>query len=320
MNRFFITRRALWPAVFLGLTRLSAASVEPESVVFCSYNLKNWLTMDRFDLATKKTLMASPKPEDEKRRAAEIIAAIKPQILGVCEIGTADDLAHLQAHLKKLGLDLPHTEMAHGGDDQRRLALLSAFPIAARNSQTSLTYQLDGKTIAFQRGILDATIRITPAFEVRCLGLHLKSKREVEEADQALMRRHEARLLRKHMDNIFAVNPRVRLLAYGDFNEQRNEPAIDTIMGDRQSESAMLDVQLRDRQGEVWTHFWDSADTYSRLDYFFASRFLRPHLDYRRSFIYSSRDFDKASDHRPIVTTLRLEPFVSKRPTGSKER
>ena len=320
MNRFFITRRALWPAVFLGLTRLSAASVEPESVVFCSYNLKNWLTMDRFDLATKKTLMASPKPEDEKRRAAEIIAAIKPQILGVCEIGTADDLAHLQAHLKKLGLDLPHTEMAHGGDDQRRLALLSAFPIAARNSQTSLTYQLDGKTIAFQRGILDATIRITPAFEVRCLGLHLKSKREVEEADQALMRRHEARLLRKHMDNIFAVNPRVRLLAYGDFNEQRNEPAIDTIMGDRQSESAMLDVQLRDRQGEVWTHFWDSADTYSRLDYFFASRFLRPHLDYRRSFIYSSRDFDKASDHRPIVTTLRLEPFVSKRPTGGKER
>lgn len=319
MNRFFITRRALWPAVFLGIASLSAGSVEPESVVFCSYNLKNWLTMDRFDLATKKTLIASPKPEDEKRRVAEIIAAIKPQILGVCEIGTAEDLAHLQAHLKKLGLDLPHTEMAHGGDEQRRLALLSSFPIAARNSQTSLTYQLDGKTIAFQRGILDATVRITPAFEVRFLGLHLKSKREVEEADQALMRRHEARLLRKHMDGIFAANPKVRLLAYGDFNEHRNEPAIDTIMGDRQSESAMLDVQLRDRQGEVWTHFWDAADAYSRLDYFFASRLLRPHLDYRRSFIYSSRDFDKASDHRPIVTTLQLEPFVSKRPTGGKQ-
>jgi len=320
MNRFFITRRALWPAVFLGIASLSAGSVEPESVVFCSYNLKNWLTMDRFDLATKKTLIASPKPEDEKRRVAEIIAAIKPQILGVCEIGTAEDLAHLQTHLKKLGLDLPHTEMAHGGDEQRRLALLSSFPITARNSQTSLTYQLDGKTIAFQRGILDATVRITPAFEVRFLGLHLKSKREVEEADQALMRRHEARLLRKHMDGIFAANPKVRLLAYGDFNEHRNEPAIDTIMGDRQSESAMLDVQLRDRQGEVWTHFWDAADAYSRLDYFFASRLLRPHLDYRRSFIYSSRAFDKASDHRPIVTTLRLEPFVSKRPTGGKQR
>ena len=68
----------------------------------------------------------------------------------------------------------------------------------------------------------------------------------------------------------------------------------------------------RNKAGEVWTHFWDTADTYSRLDYLFASRLLRPHLDYRRSFIYSSRDFDKASDHRPIVTTIRIEPFVSK--------
>lgn len=317
MNRILITRRAFLPAVFLALAGLAQAA-EPESVVFCAYNVKNWLTMDRFDMATKKMLMASPKPEDEKRRVAEIIGAIKPQILGVCEIGTAEDLADLQAHLKKIGLDLPHTELAHGGDENRRLALLSAFPITARNSQTSLTYQLDGKTMPFQRGILDATIRITPAFEVRFLGLHLKSKREVDEADQAQMRRHEARLLRKHMDSIFAADPKVRLLAYGDFNEHRNEPAIDTIMGDRQSDSAMLDVQLRDRQGEVWTHFWDSADTYSRLDYFFASRLLRPHLDYRRSFIYSSRDFDKASDHRPIVTTIRLEPFVSKVPAGAK--
>jgi endonuclease/exonuclease/phosphatase family metal-dependent hydrolase len=313
MNRFFITRRALWPAVFLGIASLSAGSVEPESVVFCSYNLKNWLTMDRFDLATKKTLIASPKPEDEKRRVAEIIAAIKPQILGVCEIGTAEDLAHLQAHLKKLGLDLPHTEMAHGGDEQRRLALLSSFPIAARNSQTSLTYQLDGKTIAFQRGILDATVRITPAFEVRFLGLHLKSKREVEEADQALMRRHEARLLRKHMDGIFAANPKVRLLAYGDFNEHRNEPAISDIIGSpRTSDTAMQDVWLKDKDGEVWTHFWDAADTYARLDYCFASRLLRPHLDYRGCYIYSARDFDKASDHRPLVLKISPEPILKR--------
>jgi endonuclease/exonuclease/phosphatase family metal-dependent hydrolase len=269
--------------------------------------------MDRFDLATKKTLIASPKPEDEKRRVAEIIAAIKPQILGVCEIGTAEDLAHLQAHLKKLGLDLPHTEMAHGGDEQRRLALLSSFPIAARNSQTSLTYQLDGKTIAFQRGILDATVRITPAFEVRFLGLHLKSKREVEEADQALMRRHEARLLRKHMDGIFAANPKVRLLAYGDFNEHRNEPAISDIIGSpRTSDTAMQDVWLKDKDGEVWTHFWDAADTYARLDYCFASRLLRPHLDYRGCYIYSARDFDKASDHRPLVLKISPEPILKR--------
>lgn len=311
MRCLFTTRRALLPAVFFALAGLSHAA-EPESVVFCSYNVKNWLTMDRFDQATKKMLTSAPKPEDEKQRVVEILAAIKPQVLGICEIGTAEDLADLQSRLKKAGLDLPHTEMAHGGDDTRRLALLSALPIASRNSQTSLTYQLNGQTLPFQRGILDATVKINSTLQVRFLGVHLKSMREIEEADQAQMRRHEARLLRKHMDAIFAADMKTRVLAYGDFNEHRNEPAIDIIMGDRQSDTGMLDVFLRDRQGEVWTHFWDSADSYSRLDYLFASRLLRPHLDYRRSFIYSSRDFDKASDHRPIVTTIRIEPFVSK--------
>lgn len=311
MNVSLTTRRALLPAVFLAFASLSLAA-EPESVVFCSYNVKNWLTMDRFDQETKQMLTSAPKPEEEKKRVVEILAAIKPQVLGICEIGTAEDLADLQSRLKKAGLDLPHTEMAHGGDDTRRLALLSALPIVSRNSQTSLTYELSGQTLPFQRGILDATVKLTGTMQVRFLGVHLKSKREIEEADQAQMRRHEARLLRKHMDAIFAADMKTRLLAYGDFNEHRNEPAIDTIMGDRQSDTGMLDVFLRDKQGEVWTHFWDSADTYSRLDYLFASRLLRPHLDYRRSFIYSSRDFDKASDHRPIVTTIRIEPFVSK--------
>lgn len=313
MSLFIITRRAWMPAVFFAFTGLAMAA-GLESVVFCSYNVKNWLTMDRFDQVTKKMLASAPKPEEEKQRVVEILAAIKPHVLGLCEIGTAEDLADLQARLKKAGIDLPHTEMAHGGDDKRRLALLSALPIVARNSQTSLTYQLNGQTLPFQRGILDATVKITSTMQVRFLGVHLKSKREIEEADQGQMRRHEARLLRKHMDAIFAADPKTRLLAYGDFNEHRNEPAIDTLMGDRQSDTGMLDVLLRDRQGEVWTHFWDSADIYSRLDYLFASRLLRPHLDYRRSFIYSSRDFGKASDHRPIVTTIRIEPFGSKKP------
>ena len=111
------------------------------------------------------------------------------------------------------------------------------------------------------------------------------------------------------MDGIFTADPKVRLLAYGDFNEHRNEPAVDIIMGDRQGDTAMLDVQLRDRDGQVWTHFWDSADSYSRLDYFFASRVLRPHLDYKKCFIYSARDFDKASDHRPIVLRVTYKPW-----------
>jgi endonuclease/exonuclease/phosphatase family metal-dependent hydrolase len=311
MPLFQITRRVLGPAVFFAAALLSAA--EPERLTFCSYNLKNWLTMDRFDQQTYKTLPSAPKPEDERQRVVKILAAIKPDILGVCEIGNADDLADLQKRLKATGIDLPHTELAHGGDETRRLAILSRLPIKLRNSQTDLKYQLGAQTLPFQRGILHVTIPITPTFDLHCVGVHLKSKREITEADQAQMRRNEARLLRKHLDSIFTQEPGARILAYGDFNEHRNEPAISDIIGSpRTSDTAMQDVWLKDKDGEVWTHFWDAADTYSRLDYCFASRLLRPHLDYRGCYIYSARDFDKASDHRPLVLKISPEPILKK--------
>jgi endonuclease/exonuclease/phosphatase family metal-dependent hydrolase len=306
-----ITRRVLGPAVFFAAALLSAA--EPERLTFCSYNLKNWLTMDRFDQQTYKSLPSAPKPEDERQRVVKILAAIKPDILGVCEIGNADDLADLQKRLKAGGIDLPHTELAHGGDETRRLAILSRLPIKLRNSQTDLKYQLGAQTLPFQRGILHVTIPITPTFDLHCVGVHLKSKREITEADQVQMRRNEARLLRKHLDRIFTQEPGARILAYGDFNEHRNEPAISDIIGSpRTSDTAMQDVWLKDKDGEVWTHFWDAADTYARLDYCFASRLLRPHLDYRGCYIYSARDFDKASDHRPLVLKISPEPILKR--------
>jgi endonuclease/exonuclease/phosphatase family metal-dependent hydrolase len=307
-----ITRRVFGPAVFFACA-VQLGGAEPERITFCAYNLKNWLTMDRLDMKTYQTLPAAPKPEAEREQVVKILAAIKPDILGVCEIGTADDLADLQKRLKAAGIDLPHTELAHGGDSTRRLALLSRLPIKARNSQTNLTYQLGAQTLPFQRGILDVTIAITPTFDLHCVGVHLKSMREIEEADQAQMRRNEARLLRKHLDSIFTHDSGARILVYGDFNEHRNEPAIAEIMGSpRTSDTAMQDIWLKDRNGEVWTHFWDTADTYSRLDYCFMSRVLRPHIDFNRCYIYSSRDFDKASDHRPLVIKISPEPILKK--------
>ena len=151
-------RRVFGPAVFfVAAACLSAA--EPERITFCSYNLKNWLTMDRFDMKTYKTLPAAPKPEEERVRVVKILAAIKPDILGVCEIGTADDLADLQKRLKAAGLDLPHTELAHGGDETRRLALMSRLPIKARHSQTDLTYQIGAQTLRTAAEVLERALQ-----------------------------------------------------------------------------------------------------------------------------------------------------------------
>lgn len=306
------------PAVFFAFTTwLAAADPEvkqvPDSLTFCSYNLRNWLTTDQLDLQPLKRLPPRPKPEAEKERVVRILAAIKPDILGVCEIGDSEDLEELQDRLKAAGMDLPHTEMAHGGDTTRRLALLSRLPIKARNSQLDLKYQIGAQAVPFERGILDVTIAISPTVDIHFLGVHLKSKREVPEFDQEEMRRNEARLLRLHLDDLFKREPGAAILAYGDFNEHRNEPAIADIIGSpRTGETAMQDILLKDIDGQVWTHFWDDADVYSRLDYCFASRLLRPHIDQKASFIYSARDFDKASDHRPLVVKIDPVPVVKK--------
>ena len=299
------TRRVLGPAVFFALASLLSAA-EPERLTFCSYNLKNWLTMER---SVGKP--ATPKPENERAQVVKTLAAIHPDILGVCEIGTADDLAELQQRLQAAGVDLPYTELAHGGDPSRRLALLSRLPIKTRNTQTTLTYQIGAQTLPFQRGILDVTIAITPTFDLHLLGVHLKSMRTVSDADQSEMRRNEARLLRLHIDSIFTQEPGACILTYGDFNAHRNEPSLAEIMGSpRSAETSLTDVLLRDANGEVWTHFWDTADIYSRLDYCFTSRLLRPHIDTRNSYVHADREFYKASDHRPLVLKISPAPIL----------
>jgi endonuclease/exonuclease/phosphatase family metal-dependent hydrolase len=295
-----INRRAIWLAFFA--VSLPLFSQEKPEFIFCAYNLKNWLSMERYLGGAAEEV--APKPAEEKKRLVEMLADIHPDVLGVCEVGTDEDVADLQKRLKSAGVDLPHMERAHGGDSTRSLALLSRFLISARKSQLDLKYQMGEQTFPMQRGILDATVDLTPTLQVRFLGVHLKSKRSIPGADEAMMRRNEAHLLRSHIDSIFKQDISVKMLCYGDFNEHRNEPAIAEIIGSRSSEAYMTDLPLHDSDGLVWTHFWDSADVYSRLDFLFSSRSLRPLIDLRKARIYTARDFDKASDHRPLVITL----------------
>ena len=68
----------------------------------------------------------------------------------------------------------------------------------------------------------------------------------------------------------------------------------------------MHEVKVWDRNGEVWTHFWDAADSYARLDYIFVSKDLRKQIDFKKSYVYQKRTFYEASDHRPVVMELTV--------------
>ncbi len=295
---------SFWRCVLLA-TALPSVQVSPaaeQSAVFCAYNVRNWLVMDRFE--NNVVVKDAAKSNQEKTAVIQTLTAIRPDILGLSEIGSAADLHEIQMLLKQSGIDLPHFEVAQGGDTARRLGLLSRFPIRSRQSPKDLTYNLDGRVMQVQRGFLDVTLELPGEFALRCLGVHFKSKREVFEGDQALMRRHEADLLRRHIDRILEKAPDSPLIAYGDFNDYRNEPALKAVQGSRTGPGYLDDLRPADHLGEVWTHYWATADVYSRIDYLFVNRALKPLVQREGTFIYRSPDFATASDHRPVVTTL----------------
>ena len=276
-----------------------APKAEPEGtpIRFLSYNLKNYLTM-------RRGKVYRGKPESEIEALVAIIVQQKPDILGVCEIGKPTDLLDLQTRLKAKGIDLPHTEHTGGSDQTRHLALLSRFPIIARNSQRDLGYELEGQKRVIRRGILDTTID-TGARKLRLLGVHLKSKRPIPEADQNLIRQNEAHLVRDYADSILTEDLDSPFLIYGDFNDTIRSKTLSILKGRSNAKKAMPDFLFQDDRENLWTHFWAKEQIYSRLDYVLFSKATRPLLVSKESKIVDSPQWQEASDHRALLLVLQ---------------
>jgi len=293
-----------FPLFALGLL-FAAASVRaagPE-IVFASYNLENYFQSADFPDGSEKI---SKSPESI---AAEIriIQDIHPDILGVCEMGVPSEFADFKARLKAAGLDYPQTEYINGPDPERHVALLSKFPISSRQSLPDVPFEMDGRTQKVSRGILDVTITAGTA-HLRFVGVHLKSKFRDTRENEADLRRNEAHLLRRHIDDVLAADPAANLVVYGDFNDTKNQPALKEILGSRGSGQDLKDLFLKDSAGETWTQYWKVADIYSRIDFIFVTRDLLSTVDYPQSYVSSSPYWNKASDHRALVAAFRIAP------------
>lgn len=274
---------------------------DPQLVRFTAWNVKNFLHV------------AAPPPEgsSEKSKPAKEIAAVvallsavRPDILGVCEMGSTADLAILKANLKTAGLDLPNSEWVDGADTTRHLALLSRFPIIARQPVTNQRYLLDDSQFPVQRGFLDVTVQVHTDYQLRLVGVHLKSRFDTPEADQELMRRNEAQLLREHIDTVLTAAPETNLLVYGDFNDSRDQPSFKAIKGIRGAAAALSEIPAVDDSGERWTFYYPTADEYSRIDFLMASPALMPEVKPGAAFLPGGNAWSRASDHRPISVTL----------------
>lgn len=294
---------AALPAKPVAPTRADpAGNRDRQGIRFASYNVENWLTMER--RGDDKKSVTAPKPEVEKEAVVAILVRHQPDVIGVSEIGAASDLADLQQRLEKKGLKLPHLHYASGADPVRRLGLLSRFPITATARPSKTSFRLQGREFRMNRGILDATIR-ADGKDYRFLGVHLKSKREDPEFDQNKMRIQEAHLLRQHVDTILAQDPAARLIVYGDFNDTRPSAAFRAVTGSYNTPSYLTALPAKDRNGHSWTHFWRYQDIYSRIDFIAVSNALKREVDFKNSYIVDDADWNEASDHRPIIAIFR---------------
>ncbi len=163
---------------------------------------------------------------------------------------------------------------------------------------------MQGRTYAINRGILDATVQ-TRGKAYRFIGVHLKSKREIEDADQEEMRIHEARLLRRHVDAILLADANARLIVYGDFNDTRPSKAFKIVTGKYNDAGYLTAIPFKDTRGEAWTYYWELHDVYSRFDFVAVTRGLKPDTDFRASHIIEDPSWSQASDHRPLLALFR---------------
>ena len=262
-----------------------------------TFNLHLYTLIDRDDNAD--TL--EPKPRKEAKALIETIREVSPDILAVQEMGDPAAWKEFKHSLQQAGLEYANEEYLRNGEKDLNIALLSRFPIVASQLHTNDTYTIGPTQFPVQRGFIEADIQVNPAYRLRLMVAHLKSK-AFHEYGQAEMRRNEARLLCNHVRAILKENPDINLLVVGDMNDEPSSAPIQEII-QYQGKAILHDLRPEDDAGAAWT-YRGFDDNHQRLDYLFASDGLLPELVLDKTFVVDFPSLAKASDHRPVVGTF----------------
>lgn len=283
------------------LALLPRLAAEPKGIVVATYNLENYVGAEPVEGGAGRR--GKPKSEKSIEAVIRIVKEINPDILGVCEMGSPERFEDFKRRLADAGLGYVDFEYVQAADPDRHLALVSRFPIVARQSLSDVPFELNGQPEKVRRGFLDVTIQVAPDYVLRMVGVHLKSKLAAAEGE-ALIRRHEAQQLRRHVEKILTTDPQANLVCYGDFNDTRDQPIFAAVSGVRGTATYLDDLPAKDGFGDRWTHYWQTADLYSRIDYLFVSAALVREVAPGSARVYRSGFWSEASDHRAVFATI----------------
>jgi endonuclease/exonuclease/phosphatase family metal-dependent hydrolase len=275
------------------------------ALTVATYNVENYTIANRMVEGVYRE--AYPKPEKERTALRQVITAIAPDVLAVCEMGPQPFLDDFQLELKQAGLNYPHAVLLEAADADRHVAVLSKVPFKEIRRHADLPYTYFDKTERVKRGALEVVFA-TNQGDVSVFVLHLKSKytERKDDPEAALQRALEAEAVRDLILRRFPDPMAAKFLVCGDWNDTRGTRPVRALQ--KRGETVIGELlPAVDSRGEAWTHYFRREDLYSRIDYLMVSPGLKPFVVEGNAKIHDGPGVDIASDHRPVMAELKLK-------------
>jgi len=274
------------------------------SITVATYNVENYGTADRrVDNVYRQDY---PKPETAKTALRAVIRALDADVLALQEMGPAGYLSELQRDLQAEGLNYPYKTLAEAGDTERHLAVLSRIPFRRVQVHDNLDFRYFGEPARVKRGLLEVVVAVDGA-ELTLFMVHLRSRftDRPDDPNAATFRAGEAKAIRDFVLGRFPDPVFARFIIMGDFNDTRNSKAL-RLLTRRGSTIIAVPARAVDRNGEAWTYCYSKEDAYSRVDYILASPAVMSAAAAEGAHIYDGPGVGDASDHRPVVITVKF--------------
>jgi endonuclease/exonuclease/phosphatase family metal-dependent hydrolase len=299
----FVWRKLkIWGIAFL----LCQILVAGESIRLATYNLNNYLVMDR--MVKGGWHKSYPKPESEKAEIRKVIRQVMPDVLAIQEIGPHSFLKELKADLAQEGVIYSHSVHMAGDDPIRHLAVLAKIaPIeVVRHQDLAINYQ--NRDTFVKRGMLELSFARPDGGLFKLFIVHLKSRRTNVQSDPKSLERRtlEAEACRDRIiERTFGMDITDFVIA-GDFNDHPESAPLRRFYSRGSLEIGKL-VPASDSRGESWTHYYKREKVYSMVDGFIVSASLLPRIKNMCGHIDDTPGTLKGSDHRMVYLDFTTE-------------
>jgi endonuclease/exonuclease/phosphatase family metal-dependent hydrolase len=306
-------RRNLVVTLWTATCWFGIATATAETLTLATYNVENYGLANRITEAGFRP--EYPKPEAQKAALRKVIRSLNADVLILQEMGPQPFLDELRRDLRADGCDYPHAALALGPDQERHVAVLSKRPLKDVVTLADLEFAYFGAKERVKRGLLQATIE-TEAGDLALFALHLKSQLtdRADDPESATRRSGEARAIRDAILKRFPDPAHASFVVLGDCNDTRDSRAVQHLQRRGEARVSVL-LPAADSRGETWTYAYKRRDTYSKVDHIFVSAPLVSVVAGGAAVIFDGDGVSLASDHRPVVVTLRLsQVFAPRKP------